>query len=102
MRRAIAGTALMLAMLGCASVPPEQPYTREEVAARVDCAKLPAGTDCNCVIDKTLAGAPNAPLTVLNETPQNAAQSQAIARQIRIGIARMDAEKACAKPAGAN
>jgi hypothetical protein len=95
MRGTLPAIMLCLTAAGCATATAPETFTREEVAAQVDRATVDDGFDRNCIIDKALAGAPNAPLTVLNETPANAAQSRAIAHALRIGIAIQEATKVC-------
>lgn len=101
MRLLLSATLIGL-VTGCSSVPTPAPITRDEIAAKVDCAKLDAGVSCPCVIDKATAAAPNVNLRVIGETPGNAAQSQAITRQLRIGLAIGEGEKLCAPAAGSN
>ena len=87
---------LSAVLAGCVTAAGPAPITREEIADKVKCAELAAGVECSCVIDKAFAGYAKVPLTVLNETPANAAMSQAITRDIRASLAVKAAEDACA------
>ena len=101
MRAILPATVLSLTLAGCETVPTPEPMTRAEMAEWVKCEDLPAGIDCTCVVDKALAAYPTVPLTVLNETPGNAAQSQAVTRTLRKALARKEATEACAPGSGA-
>ena len=95
MRGTLPAIMLSLMAAGCATASAPDSFTREEIAAQVDRATVDDGFDRDCIIDTALAGAPNAPLRVLNETPANAEKSSAITHALRIGIAIEQATKVC-------
>jgi hypothetical protein len=78
-----------------------QPITRAEIEAAVDCATLPAGVECTCVVERAFTAAPSIPaVTILNEA--NRADHREINRQIvqriRISQAVEAGKTACAPP----